>query len=259
METKTWKRLTVLLTTVLIMLIIMPWLTDQSKAYADGKTDYERVMSVEEPDTYKDESFEPYGYGQDVPFFMNKQSELLFYQTSPDSSGEINTFFDKLKSESDGDVLNGTKTSALKAPPNDLKKAYFVKSVSFDPTGTGRDDHIAFIGVYWDGSHAKARVWAYNTRSRAWSSAFDLGSGSGLNCDWMEEDHITEFEAMGFLSITAGDYNGDGKDTLVAYAAFTGEDGFSNYELECNNLTIKYYGNKYKGSDLCCYWNFEYR
>ena len=254
METKTWKRLTVLLTTVLIMLIIMPWLTDQSKAYADGKTDYERVMSVEEPDTYKDESFEPYGYGQDVPFFMNKQSELLFYQTSPDSSGEINTFFDKLKSESDGDVLNGTKTSALKAPPNDLKKAYFVKSVSFDPTGTGRDDHIAFIGVYWDGSHAKARVWAYNTRSRAWSSAFDLGSGSGLNCDWMEEDHITEFEAMGFLSITAGDYNGDGKDTLVAYAAFTGEDGFSNYELECNNLTIKYYGNKYKGSDLCHDW-----
>ena len=65
-----------------------------SDAYAagdSGKATYDKVMKLEEPDNYKDESFEPYGYGVDVPFMMNKQSELLFYQTSPDSSGDIST------------------------------------------------------------------------------------------------------------------------------------------------------------------------
>ena len=56
MKMKTWMRLTILLTTVLIMLIIIPGLSGQSESFAAeaGKEDYERVMSVEEPDTYKD-------------------------------------------------------------------------------------------------------------------------------------------------------------------------------------------------------------
>ena len=238
-----------------------------SDAYAagdSGKATYDKVMKLEEPDNYKDESFEPYGYGVDVPFMMNKQSELLFYQTSPDSSGDISTFYDALKTADTGDVPDGTKTSKMKAPPEKLKKAYFVKAVSFDPTGTGRDDHIAFIGVYWDNDHARAYVWVYNTRKRTWSSEFDLGSDGGLQtltglvgthtCDWMEEDHITDYQATHFISITAGDYNGDGKDTLVAYAAFSGEDGYSLYELECKNLKVGYYGSKYKGAALRHDW-----
>ena len=220
----------------------------ESYAADSGKSAYDQVMSVEEPDTYKDESFEPYGYGKDVPFFMNRQAEALFYQTSPESSGDIGTFYDKLKTASTDDVLSGTKTSAMKAPPDKLKKAYFVQATSFDPNGTGRDDHIAFIGVYGSSSEISCYLWAYDTRNRKWTSEFKLSRV----CTWMEEEHITEYEAVHFLSITAGDYDGDGKDTLVAYCACDdGFDGYNLYELECTSgFKLQFHGKYYDGEAL---------
>ena len=206
-----------------------------------GRAKYNEVMRMEKPDNYDDESFEPYGYGVDVPFFMNKQSELLFYQTSSESSGEINTFYDKLKTASTDDVLSGSKTSALKAPPSKLKQAYFVQAISFDPMGTGRDDHIAFIGIYYEGSNAKCYVWVYDTKNRAWSSEFDLGKERSAKCNWMQTEKITDYEAVHFLSITAGDYDGDGRDTIVAFCSFNGDDGYSTYELEFSSSGLGYY------------------
>ena len=209
----------------------------------DGKKIYDQYMSTKLPAHYEDEGYEPYGYGVDVPFFLNKQSELLFYQTYRDSSGDINTFYDKLNSASTDDVLKGTKTNAVKAPPTKLKQAYFVQAIAFDPNGTARDDHIAFIGVYYDSDaeHVYAYLWAYDTVNRKWSSEFNLGTYENAYCDWMEKTHITDYEAVNFLSITAGDYDGDGKDTVVAFASFDGDDGYSLYEVKCENLKLGYY------------------
>ena len=232
---KKGKRITALLVAVLLSVTLIPYFggTESAQAADDGKAAYDEVMRVEEPDTYKDQSYEPYGYGEDVPFMMNKQSELLFYQTSPDSSGDITTFYDTLKTASDGDVLGGTKTSALKAPPTKLKQAYFVQAVAFDPTGSGRDDHIAFIGIYHDGSKARCYVWAYNTRNRTWTSEFNLGTFDDATCTWMESEHVTDYQGVHFLSITAGDYDADGIDSLVAFASFNGINGYDQFELVC--------------------------
>ena len=250
---KTMRAAGILLAALLIAFVSMGMSTVSAE---DSPRDtYNRVMSFDDPKQFQDESFEPYGYGVDVPFMMNQQSELLFYQTNSQSPGsdDITTFYDKLKTASDDDVLAGTKTSALKNPPADLKRAYFVKAVSFDPTGSGRDDHIAFIGLESSGGQVKCYVWAYNTRTRKWSTSFRVAAG--MNCNWMDDSlHVTDYQGTHFLSITAGDYDGDGKDTLVAYAGFTGADGFSLYELECNNLSVGYYGSKYKGSSLKKDW-----
>ena len=201
----------------------------------DGKSLYDQYMRYKSVAQYEDQAMEPYGYGVDVPFYLNKQSEVLFYQTNSESSGEITTFFDGLKSASTDDVLKGTKTTAMKAPPAKLKQAYYVQAVAFDPNGTKRDDHIAFIGIYREGNTAKCYAWVYDTKNRKWSSEFDVGKMHNANCNWMITTGIGDHEAANFVSITAGDYNGDGKETLVAFASFNGEEGYCTYQLECKS------------------------
>lgn len=199
-----------------LVLSMMPLWSDS--VYAAGRTPqqtYELVMNSAAPDSFMDEKYEPFGHG-DIPFSMNTESELLFYMTNKNSSGDITTFYDKLKAGNTGDILTGnTASTALKAPPVGLKKASFVQAVAFDPRGCGRDDHIAFIGV---NSTKYAYVWVYDTRNKRWST--DNNGISLVACRWMK--NITDFEAANFLSITAGDYNGDGRESLVAYACGDG-------------------------------------
>ncbi|MCR4710461.1 MAG: hypothetical protein K5653_09440, partial [Clostridiales bacterium] len=234
---------------------MMPFST--ATAQAAGKTGAdlfnELMFGIQDnvPTNFNNEEYEPYGYGKGVPFVMNKQSEILFYMTNSKSSGKITTYYDKLKSENTGDVLNGGTAvkDGMTAPPAMLKKAYFVQAVSFDPKGTGRDDHIAFIGVYYS-DKARAYVWVYDSINKKWTSAFDLGNFNNYHCNWLYDRDITDFEAQHFLSITAGDYDGDGKDTIVAYAAFNGSDGFDVYELSCwdSKFEVGYYRDLSKGN-----------
>ncbi|MBQ3291641.1 MAG: hypothetical protein IJH43_04615 [Mogibacterium sp.] len=236
-------RLLAVLMAALMMVAMAPALGMSEVNAADERNDtYDQYMMTKELDQYSDPDYEPYGFGKDVPFFLNKQSELLFYQTNSESSGDIGTFFDKLNKASTDNVLSGSKTSALKAPPAKLKKAYFVQAESFDPTGTGRDDHIAFIGVYQDGSSTRCYVWVYDTVNRRWTSEFEFGP----KCNWMKSESVTDYEAANFISITAGDYDGNGKDTIVAFCSCDGTDCVSIFELECQypGFKIGYYKGK---------------
>ena len=246
--------LAMLITFTLAIAVVSAVETEEAE---DGQTVYNRYRQTDLPDHYADQGYEPYGYGKNVPFYLNAQQEILFYQTSPDSSGDINTFYDKLKSENTGNVMNGSKLSAMKAPPDKLKKAYFVQSVAFDPAGTSRKDHLAFIGVYYQDKSVNCYVWVYDTVNRKWTSEFDLGKWNNMVATWMEDTHITDYQAVHFLSITAGDYDGDGKETLVAYCALNGGVGYSLYELDCRNpdFKIQYHGDKYRGNALAhdCY------
>ena len=221
---KTKRKLFILLLAVMMVVTMMPLGASQGYAASgSGNSDYDTIMKNFIPDCFKNPDFEPYGFGKDVPFLMNEQSELLLYMTNKDSSGKITTIFDKIKSESTGDLINNaTKTTAIETPPIALKKASFVKAVALDPRGCGRKDHIAFIGV---NSTKAAYIWVYDTRNKKWSD------GVGLDdCGWLKK--LSYYEAINFLSITAGDYDGDGKDSIIAYIA------------------ADYYSSGFKGDDL---------
>ena len=221
---KTKRKLFILLLAVMMVVTMMPLGASQGYAASgSGNSDYDTIMKNFIPDCFKNPDFEPYGFGKDVPFLMNEQSELLLYMTNKDSSGKITTIFDKIKSESTGDLIdNATKTTAIETPPIALKKASFVKAVALDPRGCGRKDHIAFIGV---NSTKAAYIWVYDTRNKKWSD------GVGLDdCGWLKK--LSYYEAINFLSITAGDYDGDGKDSIIAYIA------------------ADYYSSSFKGDDL---------
>ena len=224
-----------LLLTIAMIIALAPMSSEI--VYADEssvKEQYDSVMNTAVPDTFLNPDYEPYGFGVDVPFLMNQQSEILFYQMNGDKAsagGDITTFYDKLKAGNTEDIYKGaTATSAMKNPPVDLRKASFVQAISFDPRGTGRKDHIAFIGV---NANKYAYVWVYDTRNQKWyRTSGDNGGFSIVYCSWLQSEDITDFEAANFLSITAGDYDGDGRDTIVVYAIGNYvNDNTSRYQL----------------------------
>ena len=234
-----------LLLAVAMTITMMP--VNYRTAYAEentGREQYERVMANAVPGTFLDEDYEPYGFGVDVPFLMNPQSEILFYQMNEDicqDGGEITRFYDTLKAGNTEDIFKGAeKTSAMKNPPIDLRKASYVQAVSFDPRGIGRKDHIAFIGV---NSSKYVYVWVYDTRNRKWYTTSGSNGGfSIVKCNWMNSEEPSGYEAPNFLSITAGDYDKDGKDTLVVYAIGDYENEDSNryqlYEIQVESPAV---------------------
>ncbi len=109
---------------------------------------------------------------------------------------------------STGTLYHGDKTTLEGAHTS-------ARSVAFDPTGSGKDDHIAVVTLH------RAKV------GNDWKVWFDLAvtdskgdligereSFGGIN---LENDNVHEAQAGALLAITAGDYNGDGRDEIAVY------------------------------------------
>ncbi|MCR4710573.1 MAG: hypothetical protein K5653_10020 [Clostridiales bacterium] len=265
---KTKRKLFTLLLAVMMVVTMMPLGASQGYA-ADslGKQQYDNVMKASLPNSILDENYNPYGFDVGVPFNMNVQSEILFYLMNGDISsngGDITTFYDTLKKGNTEDIFKGAdKTSAMKNPPVDLRKASFVQAVSFDPRGIGRKDHIAFIGV---NANKYAYVWVYDTRNKKWyRTNGDNGGFSIVRCSWMDSQEPSEYEAANFLSITAGDYDNDGKETLIVYAVgdYIDDDTYRYqlYELQVDSPDIGGSGSisiDYRKTARSFIWSYKY-
>ena len=97
-----------------------------------------------------DNTTNPYGYDVGRPFAMVEKNELLYFETYGESAtGKIadvgtpeslKNFISKKGTASDASLPN-MDISAL------WKYYAFVQSVSFDPFGSGRRDHVAYVGL----------------------------------------------------------------------------------------------------------------
>ena len=165
---------------------------------------------------------DPYGYGLNKAFFMNTQQELLTYQYNGHSDKTVESY-DILKSENDEYPLNGYK-SMEKYNIDKSHTLSYARTVAFDPSGSGRKDHIAVIGVYADdymNDNTKAHIYVYViNKDHDCSAMLDLGKASWMSDSHgsLNNDYMWDFNAMNFMQITAGDYDGDGRDSLVVWA-----------------------------------------
>ena len=155
----------------------------------------------------------PYGYPTDVAFNLNPTKELLFYGGADkgkhagleDTNGKSLKDFVK-------NPKNATESRDFNIPDGTWS---FVQAAAFDPTGSGRDDHAVFIGV--KDKHAK--VWVSGLGgSKTVSSVYDLGE-----ITWMNNDY-NQFQSTSLFDIVAGDFDNDGKDTVVVYVPNSGDD-----------------------------------
>ena len=193
----------------------------------------------------------PYGYGFDVPFFINQQSEILTWNSNNMDSGNtsltINSY-DNLKSDNTGAVYDGASINKSYGVPNKAKQLNYVQMVSLDPTNSGRKDHFAVIGVLKEDSDYNLYLFV-GTKGKndkgqevdRWSSGLNLGAVNGIGdtSGQGDGDDSWLYNSMGFLSVTAGDYNGNGTDSIVVWGCYTGTGyGLNEIEVIDNGSTI---------------------
>ena len=91
----------------------------------------------------------------------------------------------------------------------DIGNARRLVNVAFDPYGTGRDEYIATLA--FDDDADRLRLYVTN-KDRNVVSAIDL-----CGDDAAFIDKLKFYQTRAMLCIEAGDFDGDGKDTLMVY------------------------------------------
>ena len=110
----------------------------------------------------------------------------------------------------------------------------YVSAVAFDREGTtGRDSTVAYWGAARDtGSNDyKMKLHVFDDHSGQFGSSSSIkygGSDANDAYSWMSK--LSGYNAEGYTAITAGDFDGNGKETVVFYDPAKG-----NLMLRSNN------------------------
>lgn len=208
----------------LVMVVALFPATFAQAAEADPQQDYDAIMELYAgaPNDYDPESTEnPYGHGVGKDFPLYEFQELLHFAScnlnASDNTKKLYAYWSDYANKQNGDYKNYDNSNPAKEIP--IPSASYMKAVAFDPYGTGQKDCVAFVG--WEGTQTHQYVmWVLNTKTGQYSNTFVLsvgGYGTPTDTAWVEEIDIPPYMMTNFLSVTAGDYDGDGKESLVAY------------------------------------------
>lgn len=104
-----------------------------------------------------------------------------------------------------------------------LESLCYATGVAFDPTGCGRRNHVAILG-YYNGQNAGSYLFIFREYKDGNTTKYQYIKGEQLSNRsdhaWMYYNgqlDLDNVDAGNFFQITAGDYNGDGKDSLIIY------------------------------------------
>ena len=152
----------------------------------------------------------PYGYDVGMPFLMVEQNELMYLNVWGNRVHQA-SYFD-MGTESSLPTFARKKSGANGTFSVDTYA--LMEAVAFDPTGSGRKDHVAFVGI----SNKRGYLWVIDTRQKAGSDRsepVDIG-----DFQYMYDGNSFEvptYANRSFLNIVAGDFDGDGKESIVVY------------------------------------------
>ena len=152
----------------------------------------------------------PYGYDVGMPFLMVEQNELMYLNVWGNQVRQA-SYFD-MGTESSLPTFARKKSGANGTFSVDTYA--LMEAVAFDPTGSGRKDHVAFVGI----SNKRGYLWVIDTRQEAGSDRsgpVDIG-----DFQYMYDGNSFEvptYANRSFLNIVAGDFDGDGKESIVVY------------------------------------------
>lgn len=134
--------------------------------------------------------------------------------------------------------------SVMRRDLDELNSLRFAKAVAFDPKGGGRRDYIAVLGIkempQGSGDNCTAALYIFKADG---SGKPDELTFDSVNLDWAWTN-LEAADANNYFSITAGDYDGDGKDSLVIYTGHIDVFSSSSSNLASGLYEIKYAGMK---------------
>ena len=163
-----------------------------------------------------DKTTNPYGYDVDHPFAMVEQNELLYFETyTGRTTGKI---ADVGTANSLQSFISNSNTASDSSLPNVDISAFsnyaYMQAVAFDPYGTGRRDHIVYVGLNRGDRKVYAHVYdAVNNRF--------VGSQVVGEMEWIYDNKgklvVENYYSNNLITVAAGDFDNDGKDTIIVY------------------------------------------
>ena len=154
----------------------------------------------------------PYGYDIGEPFLMVEQNELMYLNAWDNKVRQASYFSMGTGSALKTFARNKSGSSGTFSNPN----YKLMQAVPFDPTGSGRRDHVAFVGV--SGQNKKGYMWVIDTTKGTDSDCspqVEIGDFSYMFDG--NDFEVPTYANRSFLNIVAGDFDGDGKESIVVY------------------------------------------
>lgn len=164
----------------------------------------EEKTGITDKDTLRNN---PYGTLGWVPLFQNHELVVA----GVDSDEFQTTYEGAVKGK------GGQMSTFRWSNSTDVGNAERIATVAFDPNGTGKDEYIA--NLVFDKSSARLRLYVTN-KDRRVSDVVQIGDGN--DSEYIKKLKFYQTRAM--LSLTAGDFDGDGKDTLMIYTPGNNKD-----------------------------------
>lgn len=221
------------------LLMSAPKLPGQAGA-EDQNTEKDSVKDLLKPgvpEGYSDEdNSNPYGYEKGVPFRLYEDAEVYSFITDPYVGEDPMSSIYELYKKTDGssfldkkswEKVNDIDYSGEDTYSADVKKHWFIDTVPLDIgcNDSPRKTCIGFIGAKQkklNSSDFNVDIWVYDTMSKKFSNVITIGEIRNIAAARDRDDPETMlYQMKHFLSITAGDYDNDSKDTIVAYGAFS--------------------------------------
>lgn len=212
-----------------------------------------QINSDNEPTNFSDDSVTPYGTQKGDAFTILEKAELFQYSSKSWDSFNA-AVYDNLGSEKN----IGINAARTQVTDSNLLGLYFAQAVSFDPYGCGRKNHVAIVGYRHDADVETGSVHLYivNADTQKMVKHMELWSHDKKLRSVMNA--LTFVDSANLFSITSGDYNNDGSDSVVIFAGgmTTGTNciGLREVCLKNGNWTQN---NVYEGTNGV-YMNSEY-
>ena len=162
-------------------------------------------------DTKKEKANNPYGTEGWVNLFTVPE---LFVSQGYDGHRSFETYnYNNDRDHKEGSIGSITDGTRIGKKEEGNKNGFTIMDTApVDAEGEGQKRYVAVLG-YWLGGKRLELYIADKDGNRV-SNTYAIGGEKTL--DYLEQ--ADAFEDTGFVSVAAGDFNGDGKDTVIAYA-----------------------------------------
>ena len=144
-----------------------------------------------------------------IPFFPQVTLPAKAAETTAKTQDENSNDRDH-KEGSIGSITDGTRIG--KKEEGNKNGFTIMDTAPVDAEGEGQKRYVAVLG-YWLGGK-RLELYITDKDGNRVSNTYAIGGEKTL--DYLEQ--ADAFEDTGFVSVAAGDFNGDGKDTVIAYA-----------------------------------------
>lgn len=164
------------------------------------------------------------------PVTLYEASEIFTWATRDSAVLGHTGFYDVVQDYTDEKGTYFKESNQRANLSSQLDDLLYANGVAFDPTGCGRRNYVAVLGFHSTGGDTANGIYLYvinGDTNTVVSKAVETS-----NLWWLINDsgeiQLDNVDGNNFFQITAGDYDNDGKDSLIIYY---GQPKISEYKL----------------------------